>query len=200
MDAVPYLEPCFATLRHRSEHKAFDSYPDAQAVAYQIRESEYMRILATEGGHGYNDLGLYSSEMINVSAFDGTQIKGFALLGGYCRTSVDISMKNKPSKRYRDIVIEGAKKSGLRPEYIKFLEQFDAYSPPQDRWGRLAKYLVLLLVLPSLLSMLVGVPFLLSLGFERPPYYYAWAMSNYSRLVLGFAYPALLMAFGPGMY
>eukprot|EP01134_Creolimax_fragrantissima_P002347 CFRG2347T1 len=153
LDGMPYLEPCFATVRHRDQDRElFKDCPDAHGVAYLIYESEYRRILATEGGHGYNDVGAYVSRPLECVTYDGKKLDGYVLTDGNAR-SLNLSHKNRPSKRYLNLVLNGAKTSELQPEYIKWLETHSAYIRPETRMAAVGQlFFICCMVVPMLLG------------------------------------------------
>ena len=120
-DAFPYIEPCFATCLPRSEVWYDDSdIPDIRGLAFQITRKDFQeRVLATEGGWGYNTDPLCSYVVAPVRAYKLDALnrksgKGFTVLtlvGGPARGR--ISAWNCPSLRYFKIVVEGAEHANL---------------------------------------------------------------------------------------
>lgn len=68
---------------------------------------------------------------LNVVTYDGHTISGVQTLQGHPSTFIKPSVA--PSKRYMKLLLEGAKIHGVSPSYLKWLESYPTYTPPNSR-------------------------------------------------------------------
>jgi hypothetical protein len=83
-------------------------------VAHLLTPDEAERLDRTEGVH----VGLYFREDVTIVT-DGGPVEGFAY------RSTRTSLGRKPSARYLDILLDGARRHGLPDEYVRVLEAFE---------------------------------------------------------------------------
>ena len=83
-------------------------------VAHLLTPDEAARLDRTEGVH----VGLYFREAI-VMTTAGGEVEGFAY------RSARTALGRRPSARYLDLLLEGARHHGLPPEYLSVLEEFE---------------------------------------------------------------------------
>ncbi len=87
--------------------------PDAHVfgVAYRIDDEELARLDLTEGVHR----GLYARVPVVVTALDGTSIHATTY-----RSTRGVPGR-KPSRRYLDLLLDGARHHGLPEDYVRTL-------------------------------------------------------------------------------
>ena len=168
VEGVPYFEPCFASIGRSPWRGTPDRSMQLQAVAHRITADDFVRIQRTEGGGGHAGLG-YEAMKINAVFYDGRKVETVTLL----HTPKAVAFYANPSKRYFDLIVNGAKESGLSPEYISYLESNPVYQRPQS-WASRAVVLsctgpfFLLAVCPVLLCFFLS-KFLCPGGTQQPP-------------------------------
>jgi len=107
---LPYFEPAFASVT-RNEGE------ETHGVCYSITKEEFRYLLQTEGSYDVVD--------IDVIAYDGVVVKAKTLTHRDVATRKDL----QPSKRYRDLIVEGAKERGLEKVWIEKLEKMPYFDP-----------------------------------------------------------------------
>ena len=80
-------------------------------VAYRLRPAECLRLDHSEGVHG----GLYARCPVEILAADGERLTAFSY-----RSSIRVAGR-KPSARYLGLLLEGARRHGLPPQYVAAL-------------------------------------------------------------------------------
>jgi len=154
---LPYLEPAFCTCVPRERLPALESgrpRPTIHGVAFRITRDQYEHVLLTEGGFGYQDYDAHPFWTINhygvldvdcieidpVSDGDDDEditnnnnkrqlrtVRAKTLVGLLgARQRYDCNA----SKRYYNLVTEGAKSSGLPRFYLDYLR--DEHPPYAD--------------------------------------------------------------------
>ena len=173
---LPYFEPGFCTCVKRSELPCSESKPDIHGVAFLITRQQYEHMLLTEGGWGYQEyrydplwgIGNYGEEEIEcveiepdhgccgdksstetTSTFTNSlprRFKAMTLVGLFNdRQRYDANC----SKRYYDIVNEGALSSGLPASYREYLrERHPAYEMSPCWKAKLAMRLYMVAAMP----------------------------------------------------
>ncbi|OEU11977.1 hypothetical protein FRACYDRAFT_245101 [Fragilariopsis cylindrus CCMP1102] len=154
--------------------------PDIHGVAFLITKREYEHVLMTEGGWGWQEyrnnklwnVGHYGSEEVNCIEIinneqtatttitsgngngSGKTFKAYTLTGimGDVRQRFDCNA----SKRYYDIVIDGAKTSGLPISYQNYLKTnhppFELLANLTSTIGiKLARYICCILSIPCII-------------------------------------------------
>ena len=107
---LPFFEPAFASVT-RSEGE------ETHGVCYSITKEEFRYLLQTEGSYDVVD--------VDVIAYDGVVVKAKTLTHRDVATRKDL----QPSKRYRDLILEGAKERGLEKVWIEKLEKMPYFDP-----------------------------------------------------------------------
>ena len=107
---LPYFEPAFASVT-RNEGE------ETHGVCYSITKEEFRYLLQTEGSYDVVD--------VDVIAYDGVVVKAKTLTHRDVATRKDL----QPSKRYRDLIVEGAKERGLEKVWIEKLEKMPYFDP-----------------------------------------------------------------------
>ena len=112
---VPFLEPAFASVT-RQKGKI------THGVCYTITKDEFQYLLQTEGSYDVVD--------VDVVVYGDKDIEG-VLMKAKTLTHRDVAARRdlQPSKRYRDLIVEGAKERGLEKSWIEFLEKMPYFDP-----------------------------------------------------------------------
>jgi hypothetical protein len=107
---LPFFEPAFASVT-RNEGE------ETHGVCYSITKEEFRYLLQTEGSYDVVD--------VEVFTYDGVVVKAKTL------THRDVARRKdlEPSKRYRDLIVEGAKERGLEKAWIERLEKMPYFDP-----------------------------------------------------------------------
>ena len=205
LDGLPYLEPAFATCVKREHSIEADARPDVQGVAFRITESELRRVLATEGGCGWNDGSVGGYRLSNVPAvdFDGNALDVWTLTSLRSDIRRPGAARNCPSQRYKGLVVDGAKEVGLDAEYIAWLEQQPAYTAVGLGWEhKVAKIVALLLIgLPAMVQFALVNPLVMrASGDWRPPWVVTKCFRLYGVVAKFFVLPLLALLAGSGYH
>ena len=195
LPGIPYSEPCFANSRYRevpSEDKAPDYHKDhwtkgLVGVVYEVTESDYAHIIATEGGgSGYQDV-LVNCYSLSINPKDkvpatpsGQAFKAHTLFAphGVHDGRPDPSYA-QPSARYLKLITDGAAEHSLPYEYQDFLHQIRTYQLTTTQ-QRLGQFIFLTIWAPIFLFMFNGAAkiFLRPDG-TYPPWFAAWARATF---------------------
>jgi hypothetical protein len=81
------------------------------------------RINELEGGGKF-----YTAVVTTLYLYDGREVKGQI----YTRANEKLQNLGLPSKRYLNLIINGAKEAGLDAEYVKKLEAQPYYVPTEE--------------------------------------------------------------------
>ncbi|KAI9003974.1 hypothetical protein DFJ74DRAFT_774657 [Hyaloraphidium curvatum] len=127
--AVPYLEPGMGTILRRGD-PGTDGRPEAVGVVHMLSRSDFMRVLITEGAPdgGESEGSGYLLIEVEVDYLDGEAPKrGKALT---LTTKSDRLRPNAlPSRRYLNLLLDGAKHHALPADYTSWLESHDHFRP-----------------------------------------------------------------------
>ena len=112
---VPFLEPAFASVTRKKGE-------ETHGVCYMITKDEFRYLLQTEGSYDVVD--------VDVFVYGDKDIEG-VLMKAKTLTHRDVAARRdlQPSKRYRDLIVEGAKERGLEKSWIEFLEKMPYFDP-----------------------------------------------------------------------
>jgi len=147
LPGIPYSEPCFGNVRLRDPnveqeeihdvigkdyHK--DHWPKGLVgVVYEVTRSDYVHIIATEGGgSGYQDVLVDCYALSGDPSQDvpfkpaGQPFKAHTLFAPSQITRPDHSYA-QPSPRYLKLITDGATEHGLPLEYQAFLQQIRTF-------------------------------------------------------------------------
>jgi len=180
LPGIPYLEPCFANTRYRTEHTLAESkdyhkdrwHKGLVGVVYEVTKADYVTIIATEGGgSGYQDIIVQCYEIPQGSKevdphpiaapFKAHTLFAPALpprepgtpppsSGG--RISRPDPSYAQPSARYLKLITDGAEEHGLPNDYKAFLYQLRPYTITSAR-QRLGQFIFLSIWMPITLAM-----------------------------------------------
>ena len=114
MMGTPGIEPSFA-----SAEISADPNDELHGVLYNLTWSDWARVAATEGV----PIG-YSAVTVKVILYDGRTVDAVTLSAGpWSRTPFNIDIR--PSARYRELLIEGARIHNVSEAYCRKLEKID---------------------------------------------------------------------------
>jgi hypothetical protein len=204
IDGLPFMEPCFATCLKREHSPYPEPRPDVQGVAFLITESEFRRVLATEGGSGWNDgsCGGYRVSTVEAVDYKGNKLSVLTLTNLPKDNTRLEAYKNCPSQRYKKLIVNGAIESGVDPTYIKFLEGQEVYDRSKHGCDQsFALVIQVLFMLPFILWMLFGSAlFIKILGRDRSPWIVVRGLYLYQRCVKAIVHPVLFFFCGSGYH
>jgi len=136
-DGIAFYEPCFATCvkqedYYQNSHGIKDDSNDrfdVHGMAFLISQNDFEKMLATEGGNGWNDgsCGGYRLSTVEAVDYDGKKLSVRTLTNLPDDNRRSLSWRNSPSQRYKDLVVNGAKDSGIDPKYVEWLESQSVY-------------------------------------------------------------------------
>ncbi|OAP54880.1 hypothetical protein AYL99_10580 [Fonsecaea erecta] len=146
LPGIPYSEPCFANVRYREVTPQEDGdnaiskdyHKDhwrkgLVGVVYEVTKSDFVHIIATEGGGaGYHDV------LVDCYALNGGPTEDVPLMpSGQPFKAHTLFAPNKtnrpdpsyaqPSPRYLKLITDGAEEHGLPLEYQAFLHQIRTF-------------------------------------------------------------------------
>jgi hypothetical protein len=110
---VPGVEPCFGNIKENPQS-------EIHGILHKLTRKDFKRLMATEGGSGVDANG-YIPTKVNIHAYDGRMIEGYALV--IRRTSSSILNQHAlPSARYMGLLRNGATYYKIHPLYIEYLQ------------------------------------------------------------------------------
>ena len=141
---IPFWEPSFASILPRKGHIL-------HGVIFEIEDKDFQRIRYSEGGNGVPGIG-YQVVELQVTSYEGQKYIAKTLYYN-CSAFPNIH-EFHPSKRYLNLIIQGAKENKLDRGYIKTLELLDFYEVEHTH-ASIAKFLFIIpasVVLPFILT------------------------------------------------
>jgi len=114
MMGTPGVEPSFASAEVSSDPK-----DELHGVLFKLSWADWIKVAVTEGV----PIG-YTAESVRVQLYDGQELDAVTLTAGkFGRTPFNVDIR--PSPRYRELLIEGARYHNVAEEYCKKLEQIE---------------------------------------------------------------------------
>jgi hypothetical protein len=200
---IPYFEPSFASIERidmtNSTHYPSSSETTAAAAAvtvhgviHFITRAEMIAIRLSEGGNGHDGLG-YDVREVEVVTYSGEKLLASTLI--WRRRGVTAAAH--PSRRYMNLLLDGARVNRLDPPYLSYLLSLPIYERKrlsQTIGSWVSGCLTLTLFLP--LFLLIGVYRLWT--NKRPPRVTILAL-NLARDLIALLHDSLLCPlFGSG--
>jgi hypothetical protein len=111
---VPFVEPVFATIKEQE-------FTEVHGVLYKINDRDFERLNNSEGA------------AYRLVWIDNIQCEG-SIFRGCTFVSPEPCAGKKPSRRYMQVLIQGAKESNLPKGYIEDLENIEAIHLPIVSW------------------------------------------------------------------
>jgi len=178
----PYLEPGFATVIPREWLAADLSQltPDIEGAALLLTHDQFAHIVGTEGGGGQAGVGYEVVEVTAILLDDEILPSDMTERTVVCKTLMTARSRLYaldqyrvwPSKRYHDIVLQGAELQRLTPAYLTFLRQHPWFSTQHSLRTRMGGLTV------RAIGTLMGFPwvyyFFLWLRRPVPPLVHRW--------------------------
>lgn len=146
----PYMEPAFASVKRSCEKENGDSSAKMtlHGVVHEVTKDDFVQIQRTEGGGGHEGMG-YIVEVLKCHMYSGEIVEAVTLV-------YDAKLEREnihPSKRYSDLLIDGAKHHGVDEKYIRWLENQPYYSPTTDIGRRVGRKLFIFSLTPVYLMV-----------------------------------------------
>ncbi|PCC73948.1 Gamma-glutamyl cyclotransferase, AIG2-like [Nannocystis exedens] len=121
MPGVPPAEPAMASIRR-------DATGEVHGLLLRLRAQEFAALVGSEGGDRF-----YVREQVEVIAYDGRGVIAEVFVAAPGRR---LQREGTPSRRYLELIREGARLSALCPEYCAWLEALPhAEASPTARWA-----------------------------------------------------------------
>lgn len=158
----PFLEPSFANI----EPSVGDI---VHGVCHRITIQEWEGIKATEGGGGIIEEGYHTKEL-EVESYEGDIIKAVTLSVKSPKVK-HLKKKHYPSRRYLDLIVNGAIAHELDEDYIKWLKAHRAYNVEehvQSKWVKMVCYASVFSVAPLVIPLFVINAFSYRIGLPKP--------------------------------
>ncbi|WAS90779.1 gamma-glutamylcyclotransferase family protein [Nannocystis punicea] len=121
MPGVPPADPAMASIRR-------DANGEVHGLLLRLRSHDFAALVRSEGGDRF-----YVREQVEVIAYDDRRVIAEVFIAAPGRR---LARERPPSRRYLDLIREGARLSALRPEYCAWLEALPhAEASPAARWA-----------------------------------------------------------------
>ncbi|KAH8888280.1 hypothetical protein GQ53DRAFT_749209 [Thozetella sp. PMI_491] len=127
---LPYAEPAFGAIEPIPDDgtELASAAPTVQGVLYLITRSQYVQVLASEGGGtAYRAIHVLAEPLSedNRRRF-GARIQAFSLQAHLLRKPAGLA-----SLRYMNLILEGAQEAGLTSKYQAYLQRRPVYLAPE---------------------------------------------------------------------
>lgn len=151
------MEPAFADIEKLCEG---DNTPEVQGVCHLITKEEWEGIVATEGGGGVIEQGYHTVHVEPVPLRDDhTPIKAVSLSVGAIAPLKFNGDLHLPSRRYLNLLAEGAKHYQLEPAYVDWLESHECYNRTNHVPSQLVFYFAMSFILCLAIPLFALVAF-----------------------------------------
>lgn len=121
MPGVPPADPAMASIRR-------DAAGEVHGLLLHLCPRQFAALVASEGGDRF-----YAREQVEVITYDGHAVIAEVFVAAPGRR---LRRERTPSRRYLDLIREGARLSALRPEYCAYLEALPhTEASPIARWA-----------------------------------------------------------------
>ncbi|KAI0886470.1 uncharacterized protein GGS22DRAFT_113994 [Annulohypoxylon maeteangense] len=138
---LPYSEPSFSSIVPRTCIEAVVekcATPDLVGLAYLITQDQYRHVLASEGGGtAYRDISVRGEAL---EAEDSQRI-GHPILLRTLATAMRRQPWPAPSRRYKDLLVQGGEEARLPPKYQQYLSEMACYNPPDAQWTKIGAFI-----------------------------------------------------------
>jgi hypothetical protein len=142
--ALPYAEPAFASI---GQSPIFPKQPMVHGILHQITDEDFKQIQRTEG-HGYEAVKLRATK------YNGKEVDCMTLVW---KPRVHYHDRFFASKRYMDLLVEGATRFELDTSYVEFLKSIPRYQHPGGMVHTAGKLLFLALAFIAALPVLAPI-------------------------------------------
>jgi hypothetical protein len=118
---VPPAEPAMASIRR-------DEAGEVHGLLLRMSPRQFAALVASEGGDRY-----YLREQLEVVTYAGRSVRAEVFVAAAARR---LPRERTPSRRYLDLIREGARLSALRQEYCAWLDALPhCEASPAARWA-----------------------------------------------------------------
>jgi len=118
MPMFPPLEPGMAALTGATSQEC------CHGLLLELDKQEYERLWLSEGGSAANPP--YDETVVVARTYDGREVRAVAFTASLHSAK---PYELPPSARYKDLMLKGAKESGLSPVWIEYLENIPSSKP-----------------------------------------------------------------------
>ncbi|MCY1004215.1 gamma-glutamylcyclotransferase [Nannocystis pusilla] len=121
MPGVPPADPAMASIRR-------EAGSEVHGLLLRLTAHQFAALVGSEGGDRF-----YVREQVEVIAYDDRKVIAEVFIAAPGRR---LQRERTPSRRYLELIREGARLSALRPEYCAWLEALPhAEASPRARWA-----------------------------------------------------------------
>jgi len=143
---IPYKEPGYSSI---AKQLTPSQGPYVQGTAYLVTREQYISIISSEGGgiaYAEQEVVAYPVGCSRRVLSENVVNKPFMVMT--LVTAFGSSSCHLPSRRYIDIIVQGAQEACLSDSYHDYLERIPCYTPPSTKWRQLGAGLFLSFWLP----------------------------------------------------
>ena len=94
---------------------------EIHGLAYAVNKEDFDKCNKMEGGDGF-----YNRHMVTLHLYDGRKVEG------QIYSKKNVTEEGTPSKRYLNLIINGAKEAGLDAAYIEKVKAHPIYTTPPE--------------------------------------------------------------------
>jgi hypothetical protein len=186
MIVIPYAEPCFPSV---GPDRTLPGQPLCHGVAFEVTQQEFRYICLKEAGNGHRGLG-YEVTDAHCKTYDGQALACKVLRIGNPRR---IGFQPFPSRRYFNLLEEGARVHNLNHDYQAWIQSLPHYDGPHSLRQKIGKVIFLLLVGPPQVALILlsqfwrpeQSPRFISTGLNLLSYPTWWCYRNVFRPIFG---------------
>ncbi|CAI6337030.1 unnamed protein product [Periconia digitata] len=178
---LPYSEPAFASIEAMNATSLKEKQPDVQGVAYQITRAQYAKIIASEGGDIAYAQARLLAQVLNEADEDAVGGKTFHVLT--LTNAMFKAFPGRPSFRYMDLVLSGAKTVAITPRYLHHLQTIPTYIQGTSARRKTGAFLFLLIWSPVMQLIEITVQYTVDL--ERGGVVPSW-VKTFVRFLVSF--------------
>ena len=110
----PFVDPSFASAFQKEGE-------EIHGLAYAVNKADFDKCNAMEGGDN-----VYDRYIVTLHLYDGRKV------GGQIYSRKKIAEEGTPSKRYLNLIIDGATEAGLDAAYIEKVKAHPIYTTPPE--------------------------------------------------------------------
>ncbi|KAH8703008.1 hypothetical protein GQ44DRAFT_831630 [Phaeosphaeriaceae sp. PMI808] len=154
---IPYQEPSFSSISRIEQVSgareqwawATPSLPVVHGTAYLVSCEDYVSIIGSEGGgSAYEEVELLAERVPGVRGIDTVDGGNMTMHVMTLTRAYGPTIPRLPSKRYKDILAQGAMEAGLPAPYQSFVTELPCYEAPKSSMRLLGAYLFLAVWVP----------------------------------------------------
>ncbi|OTA66115.1 hypothetical protein K449DRAFT_431589 [Hypoxylon sp. EC38] len=153
---VPYQEPSFASIRPLNNNADLKK-KELLGTAYLVTPQQYSHIIASEGGGiAYKEVLVEIDPVGKTSEIEAPNEDNLGDGHKTARTLVSVMVRQpapRPSRRYMDLIIDGASESNYPTDYQNYLKALPSYQKPARGSARIGAALFLSIWVPIMMLM-----------------------------------------------